>query len=65
MLNGIPPVVPRAMRRYDSRRITKGLTIGSSDRGSVVFDELRRESMIRINQLRFASAQPRVAQPHR
>jgi hypothetical protein len=35
MLNGIPPVVPRARRRYDSWRITKGLTIGSSDRGAV------------------------------
>jgi hypothetical protein len=30
-----------------------------------VFGESRRESMIGINQLRFASAQPRVAQPHR
>jgi hypothetical protein len=29
------------------------------------FGEPRRESMIEINQLRWSSAQPRVAQPHR
>jgi len=30
-----------------------------------VFGEPRRESMIWINQFRFAPAQPRVAQPYR
>jgi hypothetical protein len=46
--------------------IALGLTIGSSDRGSIIFDEPRRESMIGINQLRSsASPQARVAQPHR
>ena len=29
-----------------------------------VFDGPRRESMIQLNQLRWSSAQPRVAQPH-
>jgi hypothetical protein len=34
MLNGIPLVAPHAMHYYDSWRTTKGLTIGSSDRGA-------------------------------
>jgi hypothetical protein len=33
MLNGIHPVAPHAMHYYDSWRIKKDLTIGSSDRG--------------------------------
>jgi len=41
------------------------LTIGSSERGSIVFGEPRRESMMGINQLRLVSAHFRVAQPHR
>jgi hypothetical protein len=45
--------------------LAQNLTIGSSDRGSIIFDEPTRESMIGIKQLRFESAQPRVAQPHR
>jgi len=31
----------------------------------IIFGEPGRESMIGINQFRFVSAQPRVAQPHR
>jgi hypothetical protein len=38
------------------------LTIGSSDRASSSYVEPRRESMIGIKQLRWSSAQPRVAQ---
>jgi hypothetical protein len=34
-LNGILLVVLHVMRRYDSWRTAKGLTIGSSDRGAV------------------------------
>jgi hypothetical protein len=45
--------------------IAPGLTIGSSDRGGSVFGVPRRESMIGMKHLRLASAQPRVAQPHR
>jgi hypothetical protein len=41
------------------------LTIGSSDRGSVVFGEPRRESMIGIKCLRLTLVKPYVAQPHR
>jgi hypothetical protein len=41
------------------------LTIGSSDRGVESSVGQGGKSMIGINQLRFASAQPRVAQPHR
>jgi hypothetical protein len=41
------------------------LTIGSSDRRGRVLGESRRESMIRIKQLRLIHAQPRVAQSHR
>jgi hypothetical protein len=43
----------------------KDLTIGSSDRGGRVFGEPRSGSMIEMNKLRFPTAQPRVAQPHR
>jgi hypothetical protein len=31
----------------------------------IIFGKRRKESMIGINQLRSAAAQPRVAQPHR
>ncbi len=41
------------------------ITIGSSDRGSTIFVEPGRGSMIGIKRLRFALAQPRVAQLHR
>jgi hypothetical protein len=41
------------------------LTIGSSDRGSIISVEPRRGSMIGIKQLRLSATQPRVAQPHR
>jgi hypothetical protein len=41
------------------------LTIGSSDRGVARSLGQGEESMIGINQLRWSSAHPRVAQPHR
>jgi hypothetical protein len=50
---------------YAARRPPRRLTIGSSDRWTIISVEPKRESMIGINQLRFATAQPRVAQPHR
>jgi hypothetical protein len=41
------------------------LTIGSSERGAIIFGEPRRESMMGIKQLRLMSAHSSVAQPHR
>ena len=65
MLNGIPPVAPHATHYYDSWRTTKGLTIGSSDRGSHLRRAKERESMIGIKCLRLTLVKPRVDQPRR
>jgi hypothetical protein len=41
------------------------LTIGSSDCGGIIFGGPRRESMVRIKELRLSLARPRIAQPNR
>ena len=57
-------------RTPGSHNMRRTLTTGSSDRRlersqCVVFGKPRRGSMMWIKQLRWSSAQPRVAQPHR
>lgn len=48
-----------------SEVVRRPLTNGSSEHCGSIFGGPRRESMFGINQLRFETAQPRVAQPHR
>jgi hypothetical protein len=54
----------RILTGSDRSVVDGRLTNGERSRGGV-FGEPRRESMIGINQLRWSSAPPRIAQPHR